>query len=65
MTGYSEAQRKSTQKYRLNKVDQVSILVPKGEKEEIKAAAAAAGQSLSQYVLQAVHERMERDNMTI
>lgn len=61
MTGYSEAQRRSTQKYRQNKVDQVAILVPKGEKEEIKAAAAAAGQSISQYILQAVHERMEKE----
>lgn len=62
MTGYSEAQRRSTQKYRQNKVDQLAILVPKGEKEQIKAAAEKAGQSISQFVLQAVRERMERDN---
>ena len=64
MTGYSEAQRRSTQKYRNDKVDQISILAPKGEREKIKEAAAAAGQSISQYVLQAVHERMEREQST-
>jgi uncharacterized protein (DUF1778 family) len=64
MTGYSEAQRASALKYKRGKIDQLNIVAPKGEKDRIKQAAAAAGQSLSQYVLQAVHERMERDNMT-
>ena len=60
MTGYSEAQRRSTQKYRKDKVDQISILVPKGEKEKIKQAAAAAGLSVSQFILQAVREKMDQ-----
>jgi len=61
MTGYSEAQRRASLKYKRTKVDNIQIVTPKGEREKIKAAAAAAGQSLSQYVLQAVHERMERE----
>jgi uncharacterized protein (DUF1778 family) len=62
MTGYSEAQRRASLKYKRNKVDNIQIVTPKGEREKMKAAAAAAGQSLSQYVLQAVHERMERES---
>ena len=61
MTGYSEAQRRAALKYRHSKIDSIQFSAPKGEKEKIKEAAAAAGQSLSQYVLQAVHERMERE----
>lgn len=62
MTGYSEAQRRSVLKYRQNKVDSIQITAPKGEREKIKAAAAAAGQTISQYVLQAVRERMEKES---
>lgn len=62
MTGYSEAQRRASLKYKQTKVDNIQIVTPKGEREKMKAAAAAAGQSLSQYVLQAVHERMERES---
>lgn len=61
MTGYSEAQRRAALKYRQNKLDLIQISAPKGEKEKIKQAAAAAGQSVSQYVLQAIYERMERE----
>jgi uncharacterized protein (DUF1778 family) len=61
MTGYSEAQRRASLKYKRNKVDNIQIVTPKGEREKIKEAAAAAGQSVSQYVLQAIYERMERE----
>lgn len=61
MTKYSETQRQAINRYRQNKVDSIQITAPKGDKDRIKQAAANAGQSLSQYVLQAVYERMERD----
>ena len=61
MTGYSEAQRQASLRYKQGKIDQLNIIAPKGEKARIKQAAADAGQSLSQYVLQAVYERMERE----
>lgn len=61
MTGYSEAQRRASLKYKQNKVDNIQIIAPKGEKDKIKAAASSAGQSLSQYILQAIYERMERE----
>lgn len=42
--------------------DRVEILVKKGERAIIKEiAAAAAGQNVSEYINQAIKERMERD----
>lgn len=42
--------------------DRMSILPSKAEGVEIRAAAAAASQSVSSYILQAVRERMQREN---
>lgn len=41
--------------------DSVEILVKKGERAIIKEIAAAAGQNVSEYINQAIKERMERD----
>lgn len=43
------------------KYSQILIKPYKAESDQIRAAAAAAGQSLQGYILQAVRERMERD----
>ena len=60
----SKAQQKAVQKYVQNNYDRVVLTMPKGKKEEIKAAAAAAGESMNQYILAAVDCRMERDTAT-
>lgn len=39
--------------------DRFSLTAPKGRKDEIKAAAKAAGMSLNEYILTAVAEKME------
>ena len=39
----------------------IEILVKKGERAIIKEIAAAAGQNVSEYINQAIKERMERD----
>lgn len=44
-----------------SKYSQILIKPYKAESDQIRAAAAAAGQSLQGYILQAVRERMERD----
>ena len=44
------------------KLDRIVIQPYKEQGEQIKAAAAAAGQSVSAYILQAVRERMERES---
>ena len=41
--------------------DRISVIIPKGGREQIKAAADSAGQSINAYILDAVRQRMERD----
>ena len=50
-----------TDKRHLDKLDKIKIQLYKDEGQQIRAAAAAAGQSLQGYILQAVRERMARD----
>ena len=47
--------------FQREKYDVLRVLAPKGEGPEIKAAAAAAGQSVSAYILQAVRDRMNKE----
>lgn len=57
----SEAQKKASVKY-LEKLDEIRIRMPKGKKDDIKAAAAAVGESMNQYVISAVDQRMEKES---
>ena len=44
-------------KYISKAYDRINLLVPKGDKEQIRAAADAAGQSVNEYIRQAIAER--------
>ena len=55
------AKKAITDKRHQSKLDRMVIQPYKAEGITIRAAAAAAGQSLQGYILQAVRERMERD----
>ena len=55
----SETKRKNNDKYNA-KCDFIAIKPLKERGQEIRAAAAAAGQSLQGYILQACRERMEK-----
>ena len=55
---YTESQKKAANKYLAEKVEDIRIRVPKGEKELIKAAAEQEGKSVNAYILEAVHEKM-------
>lgn len=57
----SDARRRTNDKYNA-KCDTIQIRPLKPEGAEIRAAAAAAGQSLQGYILQAVRDRMCREN---
>lgn len=59
--GSSEAQRKAIAKYQSEKVEDIKIRVPKGRKDYYKDAAAAAGQSLNQFAIDAMDEKIERN----
>ena len=40
--------------------DRLNVLVPQGRREDIKAAAAAVGESMNQYIVTAINQRMEQ-----
>ena len=54
----------SKAKYNAKAYDRINYVVKKGRKEEIQAAANAAGVSLNKYIDTAVGEKMERDSQT-
>lgn len=58
---YTEAQKKSAKKWDAANLDRVSIAMPKGKKDDIKAAATVVGESMNQYIINAVDQRMERE----
>ena len=43
------------------KYDRINLTVPKGEKAIIKERAIAAGQSVNEYINQAIRQRIERE----
>lgn len=61
----SEAKKRANKKWNdanhSAKYDRINILAPKGQKDVIVAAAERANESISQYMLNAARERMERE----
>lgn len=55
-------QIKYQHEYNKKNYDRIEISVPKGQKNVIKETAKAAGQSVSEYISQAINERMEKEN---
>ena len=60
-SGQTDARRKANAKYLKESVEDIRIRVPKGQKDIIKAAAEAAGESLNTYVRNAIDQRMKQD----
>ena len=58
---YTEGVKQSNRKWDAANLDRVSIAMSKGKKDEIKTAASAAGESMNQYIVTAIDQRMERD----
>lgn len=57
----SKSQIKATQKYVAANYDRHVLTMPKGKKDIIKAAAAAAGESVNSYINSAIDARMAAD----
>lgn len=57
-------QVKYQNEYNRLKYDRVGIVMPKGKKDVVKEKATAAGQSMNEYVNQAIEERMEREGVS-
>ena len=55
---YSQASNRAVQKYVKEHYDRICLSIPKGKKEKIKAAADAADESLTAYIIKAAEMRM-------
>ncbi len=59
---YTDSQKKATNKYLAEKVEEMKVRVPKGMKEVIKSHADQFdGGSLNAFIQRAMQETMERD----
>ena len=56
---------KYNNEYNSKAYDRINFILPKGEKEKVRAAADQAGQSVNAYIAQALAERMTRDGFSI
>ena len=57
MGRYTEAQNRATQKYKAANLEELRVSIRKGGKEALKKVAADAGQSMAEYVCDAVNEK--------
>ena len=58
---YTEAQKQSAKKWDAVNLDRLSLALPKGSREAIKAHAAALGESTNAFIKRAIDCQMERD----
>lgn len=58
---YTEARKEGNRKWDAANLDRVSIAMAKGKKDNIKAAASAVGESMNQYIVNAIDQRIERE----
>ena len=59
----SEAQKRASEKWQKEKVDDLRVRVPKGQRAVIQDHAAKQGESLNGFINRAIKETMERDNL--
>ena len=57
---YSKSSNKAVQQYIKKAYDQVSLRVPKGQREKIQEHAEREGKSLNSYILQLIEKDMEK-----
>lgn len=58
---YTEARKDSNRKWDANNLDRMSIAVPKGMRDTIKAHAESQGESVNAFINRAISEAMTRD----
>ena len=58
----SEAQKRATKKYLDEKLDRITVRVPKGEREKIHDHAESQAESVNEFIRRAINETIERDN---
>lgn len=50
-----------TNEFNRKSYDRISVMLPKGDRERLQTAAAAAGESVNGYIKTAIRQRMDRD----
>ena len=55
-----KASTKAQNKYIAKAYDRINLVLPKGRKDEIKDHAAARGQSVNGFIVEAITEKMEQ-----
>ena len=58
----SKAQQRAVNKYMKENYDRINLTVSKGEKDRIKLAAAASGQSVNAWIGDAIDEKLQRES---
>lgn len=59
---YTEKKKNSNKKWDSENLDRMSLAMPKGKKDKIKAHAEAQGESANKFINRAIDETMKRDN---
>ena len=59
---YTEARARANRKYEAKTYDRVSVILPKGKKAEIQAAAGAAGLSVNAWIGQVIEAALQKEN---
>lgn len=61
---YTEKKKESNRRWDSENLDRVSLALPKGKKDTIKAHAEKMGESVNKFIARAIDETMERDNQS-
>ena len=65
MAKYSDAQKEATARYNKKAYDRIDVVVPKGQREVIKAYAASQGKSLNRFICDAIDYQMNQTEQNI
>lgn len=63
MAKYSEARKNANKNWDSKHLDRISIAMPKGSKDALKAHAESTGESMNAFISRAIMEVTEMDNM--
>jgi predicted HicB family RNase H-like nuclease len=58
---YTEARKEGNRRWDAANLDRLSVAVPKGKKDQIKAHAEARGESVNAFINRAIDETIERE----
>ena len=61
MTKYTDAKKKANKKWDNNNLDRISLALPKGAKDKIKAYADSKGESVNAFIYRAVTDAMNKN----